>query len=70
MRGDETERKPTWGRSLSGEVLQMMGKLSPPERAQKEADSSKKEADTIWPKILISRQWTDDGQTVIGPRGS
>jgi hypothetical protein len=66
MQGDETKRESNlvpisgWG-SLTNDW-----KAKPPERAQKEAQ---KEA-VVWPKILISWQWTDEGQTVMGPHGS
>ncbi len=44
--------------------LKVMEKKSPPKSAQKEANSFQKEANSLWPKILISRRWTDDGQTI------
>jgi hypothetical protein len=66
MQGDETKRKSDLV-SISGRgSLTNDWKAEPPERAQKEAQ---KEAD-VWPKILISWQWTDDGQTIMGLRGS
>ncbi len=59
-----------WANIWSGKILTADGKLGLPEKAQKEANSSQKEANAVSPKILISWQWTDNGQTITSPRGS
>ncbi len=68
--GMRLRENPILGHIWSRKILTTDGKLGSPEEAQKEADSSQKEADAVWPKILISWQWKDDGQTVISPHGS